>query len=54
MLRRSMHELAMAYEQACIEHGEDSERALMIADALEFMRRWSLRYSSARCLVTVD
>ena len=45
MLRRSLHELAMAYEQACEVHGDDSRQALMIGEALLFMRGWMRRYS---------
>jgi hypothetical protein len=30
----------------CSEHGEDSERALFVADALEYMKRWMCRYAT--------
>jgi hypothetical protein len=45
-LRLAMHELATAYAVACSEHGEDSERALFVADALEYMKRWMCRYAT--------
>ena len=42
-----MHELAAVYEYACTEHGDDSERAVIISDAIIFMRGWMRRYSAA-------
>ena len=45
-LRLAIHSLAAAYDNACAEYGEDSDRALLIADAVEFMRRWMLRYGT--------
>jgi len=45
-LRHAMHDLAAAYDDACSEYGETSNRALLIADAVEFMRRWMLRYGT--------
>ena len=47
LLRNVMHELNAAYECACEEYGEDSDRAQMLSDAIIFMRGWMRRYSGS-------
>lgn len=55
-LRLTIHTLAAAYDDACAEYGETSQRAMIIAEMVEWMRHAMTRYSAtapARALEAV-